>query len=147
MTLALLRAFPAPATTATFARDGKKPRFFECVVPPLGGWENLPRKKCRAQKSPSFTAHFFAEKEVSAWLRPPLKIFLPVPPVLLIGKRLSWAGRGRAEGIERLEDLGPEPRNVGQENFVGRKIFRRLTSPLAATLPAVATFLGARNGN
>ena len=34
-----------------------------------------------------------------------------------------------------MEDLGPEPRNVGQENFVGRKIFRRLTSPLAATLP------------
>ncbi len=98
-------------------------------------------------KSPSFTAHFFAEKEVSPWLRPPHKIFLPPTGGLIIGKRLSWAGRYRAGGIERVEDLGPEPRNVGQENFVGRKIFRRLTSPLAATLPAVATFLGARNGN
>ena len=60
-----------------------------------------------------------------------------LPAVLLIRKRLSWAGRCRAEGIERVEDLGPEPRNVGQENFVGRKIFRRLTSPLAATLQPV----------
>ena len=64
-------------------------------------------------KVPIFYRPFFAEKEVSAWLRPPHKIFLPVPPVLLIGKRLSWAGRCRAEGIERVEDLGPEPRNVG----------------------------------
>ena len=37
-----------------------------------------------------------------------------------------------------VEDLGAEPRNVGQENFIGRKIFRRLTSRLAAGLPAVA---------
>ena len=35
-----------------------------------------------------------------------------------------------------MEDPGPEPRNVGQENFFGRKIFRRLTSSLVATLPA-----------
>ena len=77
---ALLRAFPAPATEATFAREGGNPRFFECVVPPVCGWENLPRKKCRAQKSPSFTAHFFAEKEVSAWLCPPHKILLPSSP-------------------------------------------------------------------
>ena len=129
------------------ARSREEILIFEFVVPPVCGRENLPRKKCRAQKSPSFTAHFFAEKEVSAWLRPPHKIFLPSTGGLIIGKRLSWAGRYRAGGIERVEDLGPEPRNVGQENFVGRKIFRRLTSPLAATLPAVATFLGARNGN
>ena len=44
------------------------------------------------------------------------------------------------EGIERVEDPGPEPRNLGQDNFFGRKIFRRLTSPLAATLPAEAVF-------
>ena len=29
-----------------------------------------------------------------------------------------------------MEDVGPEPRNVGQENFIGRKFFRSLTSRL-----------------
>ena len=46
--------------------------------------------------------------------------------------------RCRAEVIERVEDLGPEPRNVGQENCVGRKISRRRTSSLAATRQAAA---------
>ena len=95
----------------------KKPRFPEFVVPPVCGWENLPGKKSRAQKAPSFTAHFFAEKEVSAWLCPTHEILLP-------------------KHLQRLEDLGPEPRNLGQENFFGRNFFRRLTSSLAATLPA-----------
>ena len=107
---ALLRAFPAPATKATFARDGKKPRFFECVVPPVRGWENLPRKKYREQKSPSFTAHFFAEQEFSEWLRPTHKIFLPSTGGFINRKTVEL---GRAEGIERVEDLGPEPRNLG----------------------------------
>ena len=96
----------------------KKPRFPEFVVPPVFGVENLPSKKCREPKSLSFTAHFFAEKEVSAWLCPTHEILLP-------------------KHLQRLEDLGPEPRNLGQENFIGRKIFRRLTSPLAATLQPV----------
>ena len=55
----------------------KKHRFLEFVVPPVCGGENLPGKKSRAQKSLSFTAHFFAEKEVSAWLCPINKILLP----------------------------------------------------------------------
>ena len=175
-------------------------------------------KKCRKQKSPSFTAHFFAGSDVGQWLCPTHKIFLPAVggflkrekqvncagrralnqwknsapnlgmwgrKILLVGKffgRLSsqlfrvrspafrgkdWrilgpaaCGLGnlpthkiflpaaggfinrktvalaRAEGIERVEDPGPESRNFWQENFVGRKIFRRLTSPLTATLPA-----------
>jgi hypothetical protein len=41
-------------------------------------------------------------------------------------------------GIGWVEAIGPEPRNFWQENFVGRKIFRRRTSRLEATLPAVA---------
>ena len=46
-----------------------------------------------------------------------------------------------------MEAIGAEPRNFWQENFVGRKIFRRLTSPLAATLPAVAVSDERRIGN
>ena len=66
----------------------------------------------------------------------PIKSSCPLPAVLLIGKRLSWAGPCRAVGIGWVEAIGAEPRNFWQENFIGRKIFRRLTSPLAATLPA-----------
>ena len=69
----------------------------------------------------SFTAHFFAEQEEhvsSCWSRlsAAWKIFLPIkssyplPAVLLIGKMVE---RCRAEVIERVEDLGPEPRNLG----------------------------------
>ena len=54
---------------------------------------------------------------------------------------------GRAVGIEQVEAIGAEPRNFWQENFVGRKIFRRLTSPLAATLPAVAVSEERGTGN
>jgi len=72
----------------------KKPRFPEFVVPPVFGGENLPGKKSRGQKSPSFTAHFFAEKEVSAWWCPTHEILLP-------------------KHLQRLEDPGPEPWNVG----------------------------------
>ena len=53
----------------------------------------------------------------------------------------------RAEGIERVEAIGAEPRNFWQENFVGRKIFRRLTSRLAATLQTVAVSEERRTGN
>ena len=66
----------------------------------------------------------------------PIKSSGPLPAVLLIGKRLRWAGPCRAVGIGWVEAIGAESRNFWQENFVGRKIFRRLTSPLAATLPA-----------
>jgi hypothetical protein len=38
-----------------------------------------------------------------------LKSSYPRPAVSLIGKTLEWC---RAEGIERVEDPGPEPRNV-----------------------------------
>ena len=64
-----------------------------------------------------------------------MKIFLPSTGGFINRKTVEL---GRAEGIDRVEDLGPEPRNLGQENFIGRKIFRRLTSPLAATLQAAA---------
>ena len=53
----------------------------------------------------------------------------------------------RAVGIEQVGDLGAEPRNFWQENFVGRKIFRRLTSPLAATLQTVAVSEERGTGN
>ena len=95
-------------------------RFFECVVPPLGGridgfWSRLP----------------------AAWeIFLPIQSSCPLSAVLLIGKRLRWAGPCRAVGIGWVEAIGAEPRNFWQENFIGRKIFRRLTSPLAATLPA-----------
>jgi len=55
----------------------KKLRFLEFAVPPVFGGENLPGKKSRAQKSPSFTAHFFAELKISEWWCPTHKIFLP----------------------------------------------------------------------
>ena len=73
----------------------------------------------------------------------------PLSAVLLIGKMVE-VGRavlGRAEGIGWVEAIGAEPRNVGQENFVGRKIFRRRTSRLAATLPAVAVSEERGTGN
>ena len=73
----------------------------------------------------------------------------PLSAVLLIGKMVE-VGRavlGRAEGIGWVEAIGAEPRNVGQENFIGRKIFRRRTSPLAATLPAVAVSEERGTGN
>ena len=38
-----------------------------------------------------------------------LKSSYPRPAVSLIGKTFEWC---RAEGIERVEDPGPEPRNV-----------------------------------
>ena len=103
-----------------FFGDGRA-GFSECVVPHLGGridgfwsggcgWENLPTHT----------------------------IFLPSIGGF-INRENGRVGPGRAGlcravGIERGEDVGAEPRNVGQENFVGRKIFRRLTSRLAATL-------------
>ncbi len=78
----LSRNDSAPPTKATFARDVKKPRFFEFVVPPVCGLENL-----------------LTNKNL-----PALK-----PAVFLIGKRLSCAGRRH---LQRVEDLGPEPRNL-----------------------------------
>jgi hypothetical protein len=113
----------------------KKHRFLEFVFPPVCGVENLPSKKCRKQKSPSFSAHFFAEQEVSEWLCPTKKIFLPSTGGFINRKTVELCP---AEGIERVEDPGPEPPNLRWENFFGRKIFRRLTRPLAATLQAVA---------
>ena len=68
----------------------------------------------------------------------PIQSSCPLSAVLLIGKWLRWAGPCWAVGMGWVEDLGAEPRNVGPENFVSRKIFRRLTSRLAAGLPAVA---------
>jgi hypothetical protein len=59
---------------------------------------------------PIFYRPFFAEKEVSPWLRPPHKIFLPSTGGFINRKTVEL---GRAEGIERVEDLGPEPRNGG----------------------------------
>ena len=50
-------------------------------------------------------------------------------------------------GIERVEDFVPERRNLGQENFIGRKFLRKLISTLAATLPAVAVSEERRTGN
>jgi hypothetical protein len=38
-----------------------------------------------------------------------LKSSYPLPAVLLIGQTFEWC---RAEGIERVEDPGPEPRNL-----------------------------------
>ena len=66
---------------------------------------------------------------------PTNKIFLPSTGGFINRKTVEL---GRAEGIERVEDPGPEPPNLRWENFFGRKIFRRLTRPLAATLQAVA---------
>ena len=77
------------------ARSREEILIFEFVVPPVCGSENLPGKKCRAQKSPPFTAHFFAEKEVSAWLRPPHKIFLPssAPSAGRWGRKILLVGK------------------------------------------------------
>ena len=116
-----------------FFGDGRA-GFSECVVPHLGGridgfwsggcgWENLPTHT----------------------------IFLPSIGGF-INRENGRVGPGRAGpcravGIERGEDVGAEPRNVGQENFVGRKIFRRLTSRLAATLIAVAVSEERGTGN
>jgi len=127
------------------AKRWGNPRFFACVVPPGCGLENLPGKKCRAQRSPSFTAYFLPSKQPANGCALPINSSCPLPAVLLIGKRLSWAGRRELNG---WKTSAPSP------GMGGRKIFRRLTSPLAATLPikssqeaAVGSELARAQGN
>ena len=85
---------------------------------------------------PIFYRTFFLPNKKSAkGCAVSIKSSYPLRADLLIGKTVELC---RAEVIERVEDPGPERRNVGQENFIGRKFLRRLISTLAATLPAVA---------
>ena len=60
---------------------------------------------------------------------------------------LSRAGPGRAVGIERVEDIGPESGIWGRKILLVGKFYRRLTSPLAATLRTVAVSEERGTGN
>jgi hypothetical protein len=61
------------------AESDLSPMFDAEGLQELGGraGKKMGGKKCREQKSPSFTAHFFAGYAVSGWLCPTHKILLP----------------------------------------------------------------------